>query len=50
MKKPSKVDKSRPLYAYSKTIDRFNKLKKGKTSDCLLTELVDLREEVNKRK
>lgn len=47
-----KVDRKHPIYAYPKTNKRFRKLKveEGVISDTLLTKLMDVYQEVKKRK
>ena len=53
MKKPSKVNKSRPLYAKDPTIARVHKTKEDRkkgTVDNLLNYLLDVEKEVNRRK
>lgn len=53
MKKPSKVNKSRPLYAKDPTIIRVHKTKEDRkkgTVDNLLNYLLDVEKEVNRRK
>ena len=53
MKKSSKVNKSRPLYAKDPTIIRVHKTKEDRkkgTVDNLLNYLLDVEKEVNRRK
>jgi len=48
--KKEKVDRKRPLYARPSTHRRFRKLKGNSTTDYLLNNLMDIKEEVNRRK